>query len=188
MKKRLLLWGVAVVGGLAVVGRYQATEGRIGEPQTDWPAECALTRDPSRFTLVMFAHPLCPCTRASIGELARIMTHSQGRIDAVVSFVRPDPAPADWEHSENRDRAAEVPGVRVEWDPQGRRAVRFRAATSGHVVLYDREGRLVFHGGITPSRGHAGDNAGAEAIVALINGDQPRVPSTPVFGCPLSDP
>ena len=40
------------------------------------------------------------------------------------------------------------------------RRQRFGAETSGQTLLYDRDGRLLFSGGTTGSRGHDGDNAG----------------------------
>ena len=70
-------------------------------------------------------------------------------------------------------------------DDNGVEARRFHAVTSGQTALYDIEGRLLFSGGITGSRGHSGDNAGRSAIVSLLNtGDAERT-ETSVFGCPL---
>jgi len=60
--------------------------------------------------------------------------------------------------------------------------------TSGHVVLYDADGKLVFNGGITSSRGHSGDNAGRAAITKLVHHESAAVPEAPVFGCSLLDP
>jgi hypothetical protein len=70
-------------------------------------------------------------------------------------------------------------------DIGGRVARRFGAATSGQGLLYDRAGRLRFQGGLTSARGHAGDNAGSAAIVALAQGRVPDTVETPVYGCPL---
>jgi hypothetical protein len=54
-------------------------------------------------------------------------------------------------------------------------------------LLYDTAGRLLFSGGITAARGHSGDNAGREAIVALLAGAPTDRTQTPVFGCKLSN-
>ncbi len=48
-----------------------------------------------------------------------------------------------------------------------------------------RSGTLLFSGGITGARGHAGDNAGRAAIVALLNQLNPATTATNVFGCSL---
>jgi hypothetical protein len=48
--------------------------------------------------------------------------------------------------------------------------------------------QLIFHGGITAARGHAGMNAGRAALEQFaLSGIGGRA-STPVFGCPLSEP
>jgi hypothetical protein len=44
---------------------------------------------------------------------------------------------------------------------------------------------LIFSGGITASRGHAGENAGVLALVALLTHGRPERRATSVFGCPL---
>ena len=51
--------------------------------------------------------------------------------------------------------------------------------------LYDTSGKLRFHGGITASRGHAGDNRGRQAVVALARGETSDRAETPAFGCML---
>jgi len=52
-------------------------------------------------------------------------------------------------------------------------------------VVYDPSGRLLFRGGITSARGHAGDNAGRSAIVAAVEANDPARMATPTFGCEL---
>jgi len=61
----------------------------------------------------------------------------------------------------------------------------FRIETSGDLVLYDADGRLLFHGGITSARGHSGDNLGRSAIQALLWKEPAQTASTSSFGCPL---
>ena len=61
------------------------------------------------------------------------------------------------------------------------------ARTSGHVVAYDPAGSRVFSGGITASRGHEGDSAGHESLVAGITAAAPRSYAS-VFGCTLARP
>ena len=79
-----------------------------------------------------------------------------------------------------------VPFVHLIDDPAGREANRFGARTSGLVALYGHDGRLLFRGGITVSRGHEGDNEGRRALLDLIQGNRSSCPrQTPVFGCPI---
>ena len=76
--------------------------------------------------------------------------------------------------------------VLVDRDADGVEAARFGAKTSGQALLYAADGRLLFHGGLTPSRGHEGDNEGLRRVTAILDGKAARDES-PVFGCSLRD-
>src|SRR4051812_9127686 len=66
-------WLLAVTAGLRGLWAYANRPGEIAAAVADWPRDTALRRHPSRATLVMFVHPMCPCSRASAAELARAM-------------------------------------------------------------------------------------------------------------------
>ena len=178
-------WLVMAVFGTVLMVRYADQPGAAGKPPSQWPVASRMEREPGRPTLVMFVHPQCPCSKASVGELALLMAHCEGRVSARVLFLQPANEPAGWVQSDTWREASAIPGVTVGSDPAGREAQLFQAATSGDTVLYDAAGRLVFHGGITISRGHAGDNPGRAAVQALLLGQTTRPAETPVFGCSL---
>jgi len=112
------------------------------------------------------------------------MAQVQGRVTAYVLFVKPPGSAENWEKTDLWQSAANIPGVSVVVD-DGAEALRFHAVTSGQTALYDVAGRLLFSGGITGSRGHAGDNAGRSAIVSLLNTGEAEQTETSVFGCDL---
>jgi hypothetical protein len=178
-----LLWaGAAVFGGHELL-KYENAPGKAGLVPSDWPANSGIPLAADRPTLVMFAHPQCPCTRASISELASIVAHTQTKARVFVSFYTPRNAGEDWRKTDNCRSAAQIPGVTVLSDVDGEEAERFGAETSGHAFLFDPDGRLLFNGGITESRGHSGDNAGKSAIVSLIDNRAVTRAQTFVFGC-----
>jgi hypothetical protein len=181
-----LIWVAAVTLGARTLLRYENTPGRVGLVSATWPSASAIQRSAEKSTLVMLAHPHCPCTRASMGELAQIMAHAQGKVQAYVLFMKPNGAGADWDDTDLRHQAATIPGVTVLTDANGTEAERFGVKTSGHTLLFGRDGVLLFSGGITSSRGHAGGNAGESAILAALTGGQVDYPQTPVFGCSLT--
>lgn len=182
-----LLWLCAVGAGIAVVLNYQNIRGATGMTPEHWPKGTQLSLDASHDTLLMFAHPKCPCTRASMEELNRILANCHGRVTTHVLFFKPSQFSADWSQTDLQSSAAAIPGVTVQDDLDGKLAEAFGAETSGYVVLYDNQGRLLFHGGVTGSRGHAGDNGGEATVVALIDGDDSRGKEAPVYGCSLLD-
>ena len=171
--------------GLGLLWAYENTPGPAAPPPSHWPPDSSLQLDTDRATLIMVAHPHCPCTRASIGELARLMTQARGRLTAYALFVKPEGFHDDWEKTDLWQSAASIPGVSAVVDDGGGEARRFHAVTSGRTVLYDAGGRLLFSGGITGSRGHSGDNAGRSAIVSLLSTGEAERAETFVFGCPL---
>jgi hypothetical protein len=175
-----------VAYGLSAFLNYDSKPGHVGAVPQTWPAS-TIVRPTNRDTLVMLAHPRCPCTRASIEELARVMARVQGKISAYVLFIKPSQTGTDWDDTELWRTAAAIPGVTVVPDVDGIEAHRFGAETSGHTLLFNLDGRLLFSGGITESRGHAGDNAGENAIISFVNKQTNATSESFVFGCPLHD-
>ena len=180
-----MLWLGVVGAGLGVLWDFENRPGVAAHPPAQWPSDSRLEPATDRPTLVMLAHPRCSCTRASIGELAELMAQASVRPQTYVLFLKPAQFAHDWEKSSLWHSAAAIPNVTVVRDDDGLEAHRFGAATSGQTMLYDANGRLLFSGGITGSRGHAGDNAGRTAILALLHRETSGRDSSFVFGCSL---
>ncbi len=180
-----IVWLGAAAAGLWVLWRYDNTPGSAAHAPEEWPALSALTRATDRPTLVMLAHPHCTCTRASLGELAEAIARARTPPKTYVLFMTPKGFEDGWEQTDLWRTAAGLPGVTVVRDDDGRAARAFGAATSGQTLLYDAHGVLVFSGGITGARAHAGDNAGRRSLVALLNSEPAAHSGTNVFGCSL---
>lgn len=180
-------WVVCVAAGVRALVVYENRLGAVATVPQSWPGS-RVPLAAGKMTLVMLAHPHCPCTRASIGELARIMAQADGRLAAYVLFAKPAQADADWDDSGLRRSAASIPGVTTLPDEDGAEAARFGAETSGYALLFAPDGRLLFNGGVTGSRGHAGDNAGESSIVALVQNRPANRRESFVFGCALPAP
>ena len=185
----IVAWLGLLGGGLGVALHYESTPGASPDKEAprQWPAG-VLERTPGKATLVMFAHPKCPCTRASIAELAELMERLGDTADAYVLFIRPIDTPEGWEKSSSWASAERIPHVRVKTDADGVLAKAFGAKVSGYTVLYDVSGNEVFSGGITSGRGHIGDNEGVTLIRSLVRGERTEHATTPTFGCELEDP
>lgn len=179
------LWLFAIGLGLYILMNYENTPGVPGTPPATWPEASRIQQTPGRATLVMLAHPHCPCTRASIEELAQLMAHCQGLLETRVLFLKPAGFSEDWMQTDLYRSAAMIPGVQVACDEEGVEARRFGATTSGQTLLYRADGRLLFKGGITSSRGHVGENAGFDAIVSLLTKGTADRTETFAFGCGL---
>lgn len=188
MKLTLLgfaLWIAVAITGLGGLWVYKATPGPSAAAPPTWPDASRLVRDTDRPLLIVFLHPQCFCSHASVGELARLMAHVQERVTTTVLIYRPAQAEAGWAHTDVWTSASAIPGVHVETDVDGAEAAVFGSAVSGQTLLYDVTGRLIFNGGITGARGHAGDNPGRTALLSLLGEGTASTSHTPVFGCLL---
>jgi hypothetical protein len=184
-----LFWFAGIGGGYKVMWDFQRKSGEAATTSSHWPPSATIVRSPDAPTLVVFAHPRCPCTRASVTELREILSSRAGRIARTyVLVLKPHDSPPDWEKTAVWRDAATIPGVTVRADVDGQEAARFGARTSGQALLYDRDGRLSYRGGITALRGEVGDNLGARRVAALLAGDTADRDSSPVFGCPIRTP
>lgn len=182
------LWMLACLGGLAVLARYKGRPGPTAVSFPRWPEGSVLPRDPRLPTLVLLAHPRCPCTRATLTELRELLGPLRGRVTVHVLFLLPTGSPAAWTHTASWQEAASIPGLTVAADPGGIEATRFGARTSGQVLVYSANGTLRFSGGLTGARGHLGSNRGLDLVTSLLRTGACQAGSAPVYGCPLEDP
>ena len=178
-------WLMASGMGMMKLMKYSQTPADKLEPPHRWPDDCAIAPKAGLPVLLMFVHPHCPCSRASMAELAILMRHCQDLVSTHVLFVRAPGLGDAWEKTNLWDSAEDIPQVQVQCDVDGNEARRFGATTSGSVLLYDKNRRLAFAGGITSGRGHSGDNAGRTAITSMLKEKGSGILGTAVFGCEL---
>ena len=135
---------------------------------------------------MMFVHPLCSCTRASLTELREALDVMDPLPAVRIVLLSPKGIDEDWqEHI--AAIAQRIPEATLVTDVEGKAAEKFGASTSGHVVVYDHAGKLLFSGGITQGRGHVGDNRGRRDLISTLRGGE-HVHEHPIFGCGLDDP
>ncbi|MGI8905335.1 MAG: RedB protein [Candidatus Sumerlaeaceae bacterium] len=180
-----VLWfGSLCVGSYAMLS-YEFGAKEASAPAGNWPHDTAYFRNPHKPTLLTFLHPRCPCSKATLGELALLVAASGERLDTRVIFVEPEGIIEDWPNNNLRQAASEIPGVTITFDHLGAQAQKFHASVSGETFFYDPEGSLLFSGGITGSRGHSGANPGRTAITSLVHNENPEVRTSKSFGCQL---
>jgi hypothetical protein len=176
---------ISTVAGALALTAFDDTPGEAFASPSRWPASTRLKSVANRPALLVFVHPLCSCTDATIAGLARLEAAAP---DITFVVYRPEKNPEP-ELRSLIARAAAVPGARFVWDEGGVEAKLFGARTSGYVVLYGSEGKLLFHGGVTGSRGHEGDNFGLSALRQALQAPEASSGlasrASKVFGCSL---
>lgn len=182
--KLLLPWIACVLLGMAGLFQYEFT-GEIPESVPEWPPDPNLELASDRPTLLLFVHPRCPCTAASIAELDRVLSDAPDAFRAYALFPVPTGTAEFGMDGPNYTAAGRLPGITRLRDRGGDLSRRFGAQVSGTVLAYRADGALLFRGGMTASRGHEGPSTGALALRSLSRGEAPAQSSTPVFGCTL---
>lgn len=182
----LILSGTCLLVGFYLFEKYQFTPGdQVDAPERFPSSVNSSFLDKQVPTLFVFAHPKCTCTAATLTELSRLKSRLGDQV-AVKVFISYDQQDA-LEGEQIEKKARSIANVGVSKDVDRKIAKTFGAVTSGQTVLYAPEGNLLFQGGITQSRGHEGDNPGAQQISKIITGPfiKTEFARTPTFGCHL---
>ena len=124
----ITLWGVGIAGGFWLATENDIRPTAAGAAPTNWPSDSQIRRSDAGWTILMFVHPRCPCSRASLAELSRIAEECSERVTVHLAFIHPDGTPADWAHTSLWEAAARMPGIQVTFDKSGHEASRFGAA------------------------------------------------------------
>jgi hypothetical protein len=186
-------WAVVIGFGLHTLLVYKGKAGSPGQTPEIWPVNGSISLFSAKPTLLVFAHPRCPCTKATLGEIELLAAQAKGCFVPTILFYEPDEVKLSeseaWTNSVLIKEAQSIPGVKLIFDPKGELARQFGAETSGHTVLYRPDGKLLFSGGITGSRGHLGENAGFDSLLRILTepSAQPDRVTGSVFGCGLFD-
>jgi hypothetical protein len=178
-----LAWASAVFLGMREMWAYESRPGAAAAAPVRIGSDSGV--GPHRPSLIVLAHPRCPCTGATLDELDELMTRAGDALTARVYFYYPSAKNASWARSQLWSRAGRIPGVEVIADSDGSEARRLGAKTSGQALLYGADGTLLFSGGLTDSRGHAGESAGRRAVLSLVADERQARSATPVFGCSI---
>ncbi|MGI4790135.1 MAG: hypothetical protein ACRYFS_14945 [Janthinobacterium lividum] len=181
-----LLWLAGTAFAMNRLSQFEDTAGRSGHPPLHWQHSATVALKPTKPTVIMLVHPQCPCSRASLRELNRLVALCPNRASFLVLFLKPSGYPQAWVNTDLWRQASSIPGVTARVDDGGEIAQRFGAATSGDTLLYASDGRLLYEGGLTGARGHEGDNAGLSAVEALLLGTSKTEIRKPVYGCPMT--
>jgi hypothetical protein len=180
-----VIWAATLLGGFGLLLGYSSTPGIGSDAPAHWPEASNLQPANERFTLLMFIHPHCSCSHASLAELNRLMARLRGRVGAEIVFEREgDTESEDFVELTLRTQASNVPDALIVEDA-GEESHRFGIHTSGATLLYDRSGVLMFAGGLTSERGHEGNSFGQERVISLVTTGNADRSDSPVFGCAL---
>jgi hypothetical protein len=180
-----IVWLVVLSSSLFALSAFGRLAGHSGVPSVSFQSQ--LFRSGEKQILIVAVHPRCPCTRATVSELAKIIAHAKNNIDLKALVYIPSDATREWTDTSSIGRLREL-GFAIILDPKGKIAEQLGAETSGHVLLYRQNGELALSGGITAGRGHEGDNPAKDRLLrALEAAEHSPTIFTAIYGCSLDN-
>lgn len=174
----ILVWAGTTACAFAYFWRIDST------PGSQTPAPQSIDSAGKSPCVLVFLHAQCPCSRATLSELGRLIAKLNRPTAFQIYFVA-TANDASWRESSLYAQATRLPNATITEDPTGTLAAQYGAQTSGQVIAYDAGGKLIFQGGITESRGHEGDSAGKSRLLAALQSPQDGTLTSPVYGCRL---
>jgi hypothetical protein len=184
----LPLWAFGIIVGFCCLADYDTKPALADAAPLVWPPESSVQRSESQWTILMFVHPRCPCSRASLNELSRIVGECPGQAIVHVLLFQPPGTSGNWNSSSLRDLVDSIPQASITIDSSAGEAKRFSARVSGQTYAFDSQGRMRFSGGITGGRGHYGPNSSSDRLIKILLGKGATEQLSPVYGCDLRTP
>lgn len=181
----IIFWLTAVGYGYTAIIHYGLKPSSHQLQLQTWPSESKLRLDPKLNTMLVFVHPKCPCSRATLAELDRLLLSSNNRLKVITVFIKPEPKDDKWLQTDLWQKAGALAGVERHIDLANREAKLFQATSSGEVYLFNTNGQLLYHGGITAGRGHEGDNVGRTVISQYLRTGTIKEHQGYAYGCSL---
>lgn len=164
---------------------YSGKEGKSAVITTHrWPAGSKISLDQNK-NLIMFVHPGCACSKASVAELSRLMSRHSS-LKAKVVFLKTAKLDVLYKNNDLLKAAEIIPRTEIVFDENGTEAKAFGAETSGQSYLYNENGKLLFQGGLTIARGHEGKSKGQAEIEKQL-AHESELSTASVFGCDIFD-
>ncbi len=179
------VWAALIGIGFVWLTDYSSRPGKPANVSAKLPTGIFAESSKNLPKLVLFIHPKCPCSRATLGELARIAANEQDKIEIKIFFYKPEKESPEWIQTDLWETARNTAGVEIA-SMNEEEIEKFGVITSGQVMLYDSKNEIVFSGGITLGRGHEGKSEGRIAIENYVETGKIYVSETPVFGCLLT--
>jgi len=179
------VWFAAAVFGISSLHKYSSTPAPSDPPRGNWPLASAIVPCSTKSTFVIFLHPHCPCSRASVAAMNEIMNTFPNSAEFHAVFVRPAGVNADWLQSDLYQACKGNDRLVTSIDDNGVEAVKFGAKASGQTYIYDANHQLAFSGGLTSGRGMEEKGEERKMVASALIKRQNSPLHSPTFGCAL---
>ena len=186
----LFFWIVTSLYGIYFSINYSSTPGESSKWSEPWPEQSQLKFEPDKFNFVVFLHPECDCSKATLNQIEEIVKDAGSeKIHYLAVFLLPEKMRIAWGESDLLKRTRGIKNLQIYIDDQ-KEFQRFGVKTSGQTLIFGPSKDLLFSGGLTVARGHIGVSMGQDFVLSLFKGRDlaknkidKKINLTPVFGC-----
>lgn len=180
----IVTWLLLVITGVGYLDYYKNSPGALDVSLvSQWPKLSKIPFDSRKPQLLLFVHPKCSCSVASLTEFSKLARAIGAKAVVRIIFSQPKGMKDQVENSDLWKQAKDYSGIDLIADREGGEQFIFGVKTSGETILFDENGKKIFHGGITPSRGHEGDSKGQDYILSWFKGLRKERNTASVYGC-----
>ena len=180
------LWLIATVAGISCLHKYSGTPAPSGPSKGQWPSGSKMLPGANISTFILFLHPHCPCSGASLASMIDIIDKFPLAAKYHAVFVRPKGVAATWEKSDLYLKCMGIKAIETSIDDGGEEAKKFGALASGQTYIYSPQQKLTFSGGITPGRGEEGSGPERKMVEQALMQSTTSTNYSPTFGCSLN--
>ena len=183
----VMFWLFAVLESSIFLTSYQLRSDQPGVVAS-WPSASKIKRTHDSEHLLLFIHPKCVCSHATIDQLKQVLPLSPNDCQFSVAVYCPDGKSQSWLETRLADTIADLKPDEIRLAVDGYEAQQFGVTTSGHLLHFDNNGSLKFSGGITSSRGHRGDCIALKSLKKTLSRKSvhhSQLVTFPVFGCTI---
>ncbi len=177
------IWLICIIISLYYISSYMFKVSENPQACPIYPNNQQIIFDKTKDNLILFIHPFCPCSHATVNELKRVLAKTNANIAINVVFIKPKGLKSI-QQNDLYQEISQIKGVNIIFDRSNVLAGAFNINTSGSILLYDINGNLIFQGGITGGRAEEGDNLGKSRLIQALKNESGKWQS-PVFGCSL---
>ena len=182
----LSVWLLLIMAGFLTLFLYEFTPGLAGDPPESWPQNPLISLTPVGKTVIVFAHPQCPCTKATFAELADALQQATVPCQVYLVWLEQPLATSQVNDLVGPDLRQHIPESHHHWDAYHQALQIFQVRTSGHVLVFNESGDREFSGGITGGRGRLGVNSGKTALLSSLTNQSVGRTESQIYGCPLT--
>jgi thiol-disulfide isomerase/thioredoxin len=183
-------WAGESTGGLALGSKVPAAVAKTKMKNVDGKMLSIADVSGKSGTLVVFTCNHCPFARAWEERIVELGNTYAGRGIGVVLVNANDPTMHAEDGIEGMQERAKARGMKFPYVVDGTSAVAraFGASVTPEAFLFDKAGKLAYHGTIDDNRQDPGKVSARylkDALDAVVAGKAPAVPETKGLGCSI---